>query len=276
MRRGPITIGVVQLKRLSGWEDSLGRAVSLIEKTYDVLSQADIVLFSENWLTRRPLSVDIIYRVADTLSKLLHRYSIGIHYINDNNKIKSIGYLVEGNRIIKICEKIFPSLAVSERGHVEGGSYHGPFTVRGWKIGCIACVDIFYPEVSRLHTLEGADILYNPASIPANRVDLWHSVLRTRAAENTVYSVGVNGTGFQYPDGRVTAGGSAVFAPDGTVAGKCGSGECVSLFTLTTDKIFSARSRWAFYDDLSMKLRGFYSILQSEISIIQEHAYNTD
>ncbi len=276
MRRRSIKIGIVQLKRLSGWEDSLGRAVSLVEKDYDALSQADLVLFSENWLSRKPLSIDIIYRVADTLSKLLHMYSIGIHYIIDDNKIKSAGYLVEGNRVTRICEKIFPSLAVNERGHVEGGSYHGPFTVKGWKIGCIACVDIFYPEISRLHTLDGADILYNPASIPANRIDLWHSILRARAAENTVYTVGVNGTGFQYPDGRITAGGSAVFAPDGTVTGKCGAKECVSLFTLTIDNIHNARSRWAFYNDLNTKLGGFYSVLRSEISIIREHPHITD
>jgi len=63
------------------------------------------------------------------------------------------------------------------------------------KIGIGICYDIRFPEVSRLMTLEGADILIFPGAFnlttgPAH----WKLLFRTRALDNQVFTIGVSQT----------------------------------------------------------------------------------
>ncbi|MFN4046292.1 MAG: carbon-nitrogen hydrolase family protein, partial [Acidilobaceae archaeon] len=139
--------------------------------------------------------------------------------------------------------------AVGERGRVEPGRLQRTFKVKGWTLGCVACVDIFYPEISRVLVALGASIIYNPSSIPDNRLSLWRSALRIRASENVVYAIGVNAVGNRYPDGRVAGGSSTVFSPLGRVLASLGPNIVVSTVTLDSVRFEEAFERWAFRED---------------------------
>lgn len=66
-------------------------------------------------------------------------------------------------------------------------------TVDTGKIGCLGlsiCYDIRFPELYRLMTLSGANILLTPANftMPTGK-DHWETILRTRAIENGCYVI---------------------------------------------------------------------------------------
>ena len=216
------------------------------------LGEKGYVLFlPENWISGGPVSLSLYSEFVEKIGKAWGGpVFAGLSYVVEGGEVKSVGLAWLGNRVVRVCEKIFPSKAVGERGKLSPGKPLGPFEVNGLRVACIACVDIFYPEVARRHVLRGAQLLYNPASIPLDRVGLWHSILSARAAENTVYVLGVNNSGTVYPDGRVTGGGSGLYGPDGArVPGRL-HGRLV-LVDVDTSKIGVVRERWAFYEDLS-------------------------
>lgn len=84
------------------------------------------------------------------------------------------------------------------------------------KMGLSVCYDIRFPELYRLMALEGAQILFAPASftMPTGK-DHWETILRTRAIENGCYLVAADQIGQKV---RFTAyGNSMVVDPWGTV-----------------------------------------------------------
>ncbi len=248
-----LKITIVQFRRRPLIDENLWTAISLIK------NKTDIVALSENWLSNKPIDLnDYIYYVEKIGNILDTNVLAGIQYVNDNGYIKSVGMAYIDKKLVQNCEKINPSKAVGERNHLTGGKYIKPIKVNNWYIGCLACVDIFYPEISRIHALNSADILYNPASISNESLALWHSVLQTRAAENVVYSIGVNNTNTKYPDNRATAGGSIVFNPHGDKIVELGSDDEAIDILLDYDYFDYVKNRWSFKDDLIKKYSIFY------------------
>ncbi len=247
----PLSIGILQASRKSYWRDSLSHIINLLEsQKSSVLDKVDVLFLAENWLMKNPLFLEDYLYAIETVSKYIPNVFGGTSYVIVDDSIISMGYSIINGKAVKACEKIFPSKAVGERELITSGSYVRPISFSSWKIGCIACVDIFYPEVSRLHVVNGAHLIYNPAAIPNDRIPLWHSVLEVRAVENTVFSLGVNGVGYIYPDGRKTSGESIIYSPGGRVLAKHGENEGLIRTVLEPHLISSVRERWAFYEDL--------------------------
>ncbi len=59
-------------------------------------------------------------------------------------------------------------------------------------VGMTVCFDLAFPEVPRILTLKGADIIVNPAFVPSSGIENWHIYLKARALENRVPIVAVN------------------------------------------------------------------------------------
>ena len=82
----------------------------------------------------------------------------------------------------------------------------------GWRLCLSVCYDLRFPVWMR--NQGDYDALLCVANWPALRAMAWQTLLRARAIENQVYSIGVNivgtdGNGLHY------SGDSAVYAPDG-------------------------------------------------------------
>jgi len=209
-----------------------------------------IVALPENWIGRDPVD-EALY--ASLLEEIYKHTGLdvlgGLAYIDTGEGVASRGLAVIGGRVTWLCEKVFPSKAVGERGTIAPGRPGLVVEVAGVPLGCVACVDVFYPELSRRLAMRGAALIYNPSLIPTDRVGLWHSVLAARASENTVFTAGVNAGGVPYPDGRITGGGSRVYSPRGFRLG----GDLVRggvYYEISLEELAVARERWAFYEDL--------------------------
>ena len=81
------------------------------------------------------------------------------------------------------------------------------------KIGLMICYDMFFPELAKLETLLGAQILVNISAAPTTSRSSFRRVMPGRAVENAIFvaycnMVGVHGS-------LVFGGGSTLFGPRG-------------------------------------------------------------
>lgn len=252
-----LLLALVETSRDPSPERSLNSLRRILDRSRGLLKEA-IVFLPENWLSREPIDEPVYLDIIDNLYKTYgYTMFVGLSYINLGDSVRSRGYAVVGGRTEVVCEKVFPSKAVGERGRIRGGEPGRVVEVRGVRIGCIACVDIFYPELARRLVVRGAQVLYNPAAIPSDRLGLWWSILRSRAAENTAYTVGVNSVGVEYPDRRITGGGSRVYSPSGVMLEPVVENG-VLLYEVDLSELVRIRERWAFRDDLESDLSKLY------------------
>jgi len=253
-----LRVTIVQVGRLNGGRvDDLKRLIIKLAREAGV---GDLVLLPENWISRTPIDVEAFERVLlDVYNSLGSCVAGGAQYVVDiDGVVRSVGLAVVDGVVVRTCEKIHTSKAVGERGRIAAGRLVEPFKVKGWTIGCLACIDVFYPEVSRALVARGAQVLYNPASIPENRVELWQSAVRIRGVENTVYSIGVNAFGNEYVDGRVTSGGSVVFNPWGEALTSLGPQLTSRTVELDFREVELALMRWGFREDFERRYKGLY------------------
>lgn len=89
------------------------------------------------------------------------------------------------------------------------------FETKLGKIGLIICYDIFFPEVSRLVRLKGAQLLVCISASPSTRRTFFEILTTARAIENTVFPAYVNLVGIE--DGLQFLGGSRLIGPNGKV-----------------------------------------------------------
>ncbi len=92
---------------------------------------------------------------------------------------------------------------------IEGGGWTTPgheiksFQTPLGRIGIMICYEGDFPEIARIHAIQGAEILVRPSAL-LRSFDIWDLTNRARAYDNHVYVVGVNIVG---PD----AGGNYYF-----------------------------------------------------------------
>ncbi len=104
-------------------------------------------------------------------------------------------------------------------------------------LGLSVCYDLRFPELYRMLTLRGAEILTVPAAFTLQTgKDHWELLLRARAVENQAFVVAPAQWG-QKADGRWTYGRSMVVDPWGTVLATCADQDGFALATLDLDNL---------------------------------------
>lgn len=110
---------------------------------------------------------------------------------------------------------------VIEAGHVP---VVVPITDRdggAWKLGMSVCYDLRFPELYRLHAVQGADILLAPSAFTHTTGQAhWEVLLRARAIENQCWMLAA-AQGGHHTNGRLTWGHSMVVDPWGQVLAQC-------------------------------------------------------
>ncbi len=81
------------------------------------------------------------------------------------------------------------------------------------KIGVQICYDAFFPEVSKLQALKGADLIVNISASPVTSRAMFESIIPARAIENTTFFAYVNWAGLQRT--MEFWGGSMLYSPRG-------------------------------------------------------------
>lgn len=102
-----------------------------------------------------------------------------------------------------------------EKRHFRPGYQAPSFDTPIGKIGLCICYDIFFPEVTRLTRLNGAQLIVCISASPAVRRSYFEILTAARALENTAFLAYVNLVGIE--DGLQFWGGSRLVSPTGDV-----------------------------------------------------------
>ena len=102
-----------------------------------------------------------------------------------------------------------------EKRYFRAGYQTAVFDTKLGKIGLIICYDIFFPEVTRLTRLRGAQLIICISASPGVRRTFFETLTAARAIENTAFLAYVNLVGME--DGLQFCGGSRLIGPNGKV-----------------------------------------------------------
>ncbi len=109
-----------------------------------------------------------------------------------------------------------PTHSVFEEKRYFRLGYQAPvFETNIGRLGLIICYDVFFPEITRLLRLKGAQFIICISASPAIRRKFFEVLTVARAVENTAFLAYVNLVGIQ--DGLQFWGGSRLIAPNGSV-----------------------------------------------------------
>ena len=98
-----------------------------------------------------------------------------------------------------------------EKIFFDEGEELNVFETKYGKIGFLICYDIYFPEITKALSLQGADILICISASPSTTKKYFETLIPARALENTVFMVYVNLVGTQ--EDLVLWGGSQIYDP---------------------------------------------------------------
>jgi predicted amidohydrolase len=115
--------------------------------------------------------------------------------------------------------------------------------VEDWKIGLSVCYDVRFPELYRILTLEGAQLVTVPAhfTTPTGK-DHWHVLLRARAIENQLYVAAAAQIG-ETLAGKPAYGRSLIVDPWGIVVAQAPDEETVITAELDRAHLLDIRAK---------------------------------
>ncbi len=193
----------------------------------------DLAIFPEMCLTGYIVK-DQIYELAETIpgpstekiSSVARK--TGLHIIFGmpalSEKTKATLYnssvLVGPKGLVGTYHKMYlPTHSVfEEKRYFRPGYKSAAFKTAIGNIGLCICYDLFFPEVTRLARLVGAQLLVCISASPAVRRSYFETLTAARALENTVYLAYVNLAGVE--DGLQFWGGSRLINPTGDIVAR--------------------------------------------------------
>ena len=102
-----------------------------------------------------------------------------------------------------------------EKFFFDEGEESNVFKTKFGKIGLFICYDLFFPEITKALSLQGADILICISASPSTTRKYFETLLPARAIENTAFLVYTNIVGAQ--EDLILWGGSQIYGPLGNL-----------------------------------------------------------
>lgn len=153
------------------------------------------------------------------------------------------GELLARHRKVHLFDVALPALTFRESDTFTAGDAATVVATPFGHAGVGICYDIRFPELARLMVLQGAEMLIYPAAFntitgPAH----WELLLRARAVDNQVFTVGAAPARNRHRHYE-TYGHSAVVDPWGKVIARAGDGETILYADLRPEEIHDTRQR---------------------------------
>jgi predicted amidohydrolase len=255
-----IRIALAQIRsKRENKEANIQRIIELTNRAEE--EGADLVVFPELSLTGYVVR-DQLYELAETipgpsanrimeLAKKTRMHIIfGMPELSEKTKatIFNTSVLVGPNGLIGKYRKMYlPTHSVfEEKRHFRPGYLASAFETEIGRVGLCICYDIFFPEVTRLTRLHGAQLIVCISASPAVRRNFFETLTAARALENTAFLAYVNLAGIE--DGLQFWGGSRLIGPTGEIISKAKYDE--EDFIVSTVNYNDIRSAEAFIPTL--------------------------
>ncbi|MFC7364380.1 MULTISPECIES: bifunctional GNAT family N-acetyltransferase/carbon-nitrogen hydrolase family protein [Bhargavaea] len=230
----PVRICVVQyqMRQISSFEDLAGQVEYFVDVASDAYS--DFVVFPEIFTTQlmsfldEPIPSIAVRKMTDyteqyieLFSDLAVRYNVNIiggsHFVKEeDDEIYNIAYLFRRDGSIEKQYKIHITPNERKWWGISAGDAVRVFDTDCGKIAIQICYDIEFPELARIATDMGANIIFTPFNTEDRQGYLRvRYCAQARAVENQVYTV-ISGTVGNLPQTEnmdIQYAQSAIFAP---------------------------------------------------------------
>ena len=144
-----------------------------------------------------------------------------------------------------------------EKYYFKPGNLGFPvFATRYAKIGVQICWDVFFPEVSRILAVKGAEVIFSPtASDSVSAIQKWEKVISSNAIANNVFIFRVNRVGKEKH--QQFYGKSFCVNPEGNfICGPSNEKNSILIADIDLDQITEARRLWTFMRDRREEIYG--------------------
>ena len=227
-----ITLALVQISSQRGnKQENLGKIEELTTKAK--MLGADLAVFPEMCLTGYVVR-DQVYELAETIPgpstnkvediarKTGMHVIFGMPTLSEKTRatLFNTAVFVGPKGTIGTYHKMYlPTHSVfEEKRYFRQGYQAAAFNTPIGNIGLCICYDLFFPEVTRLTRLAGAQLIVCISASPAVRRNYFEILASARALENTAYLAYVNLVGVE--DGLQFWGGSRLINPTGDIVAK--------------------------------------------------------
>lgn len=261
-----VKVCAVQMSPSADKDESVKKAMDFLSMASK--SKADIVcfpeLFTDRWFPQEIEAgkIDENLKLAEsaagpTLSLLKEQAkNLGMVIIapffekKDGNYYNSTAVIDEKGDILGVYRKIhLPSVDYyHEKSYFSNGKEIPVFKTSFGTIGVQMCWDNFYPEVSRILALKGAEIIFAPTASAFNTNNKWFLSISANAFVNGVYVVRVNRVGRD--NALDFYGKSFCVSPEGNILDDfAGLNECAIIYNIDTKAVKEARENWPFIEN---------------------------
>jgi predicted amidohydrolase len=168
-----------------------------------------------------------LYEIINTNDKSHKVFDTGV-IINELGKLQSIYRKVH----------LYDALGFKESKKLLAGSIiEKPSKTSVGKLGLLICYDMRFPEISRILTVNGANILVSPSAWVAGfmKREHWEIMVRARAIENGVYVLAPNQVG------NIYCGHSMAIDPFGSTIVDMKNREGIEFIDIDSSKIDTTR-----------------------------------
>ncbi|HEV8386404.1 MAG TPA: carbon-nitrogen hydrolase family protein [Nitrososphaera sp.] len=246
-------IALVQMQSSQDKQDNLLRSIDFIADA--AAGKAELVCFPEFQMAFSPASqpakelAAIAEPVAGgfvtALSKAARKNRVGIvatiYEKAGSNKVYDTALVLNpAGMVSSIYRKLhlYDALGFKESAKLsKGKDIKGPVRTKAGSVGLMICYDLRFPELSRILTLKGADVLVAPSAWVQGEMkeEHWQTMVKARAIENGAYVVA--------PDqvGNIYCGRSMVVDPFGVVLADMEKREGIEIVEVDRQRIREVR-----------------------------------
>lgn len=242
------------------WEQKEVNRQKILTELESVTAEFDVVILPEMTLTGFTMSADAMAEDEEGTtfsfySMLAKKY--GAHIIGGMIKKESGKYfncLLHFDRhgiLISEYNKIHLFGMAEETAHYQPGDKPVITNIDGWETGLTICYDLRFPELYRIYSKSGVQLIINIANWPVTRIAHWDALLPARAIENLSFIAACNRTG---ADPLVSySGSSQVLSPMGIkLANEYPDSKTIQLYTINREDVPAIRTKLPFLKDMKI------------------------
>jgi len=239
------------------WEDppaNRARLESLLDSASP--SKGDLVVLPEMFATGFTMNLDLAEpakgETPEFIAKLAGQREIhilaGIASSRDEGVFNDAVMYDSRGQFVSRYSKMYLFSPAGEGDHYAAGEEVVIIDIEGTKVSPVICYDLRFPELFRIASHHGAEVMAVMANWPAVRAEHWDAMLRSRAIENQAYVIGVNRVGSD--PNHDYAGGSVVYDPMGQAVVRAGGDECFISAELDIDALRAWRKQFPALKDM--------------------------
>jgi deaminated glutathione amidase len=234
------------------WQENLATCIRLVREAE--ADSVDLLVLPEGVLARfvedrerirehaQPLDGPFVTGLAAVTAGLRVTVVVGIHEPSTGDRPYNTLVVLRGGDLVQVYRKLhlYDAFSMAESDNVTAADVVPPVVdVGGFGVGLMTCYDVRFPELARVLTAAGAEVLVLPAAWVRGplKEHHWRTLVTARALDNTVYVVASGECGPR------NVGQSLVVDPLGVPIAQAGEQPTMITAVVSRERLADARMR---------------------------------